>query len=361
MLLLSNHDVEQVLNVKECISVVEEGIRDLGSGQALDTGRSDVYTSTTQEGLFHRLAVLRGTNKRAQVMSLRLMSDMTSWTEKQTEDKYCTKPGLFCGLIMLFSTETGEPLAIMHDGVLQHLSVGAGAGVGAKYLSKRDSSSLGVLGSGGQARSITEAVFAVRQIKKVKVFSPTPAHRDDFARWVQRKFNVSCEAENHPRAVFDSDIVITATNSVQEPVFEAQWVEPGTHLTYVNYDEVAGKIFGTADIVCSMLPNNPESTPVKAPMNLAHGFAAWAIANEQQLKRIPRRPKHPVPEDRAAAIGDVLLGHHKGRADDSQITICGAGGGQRITIVGGMVFQLAKAAGLGREIPTEWFLQDVRD
>jgi glyoxylase-like metal-dependent hydrolase (beta-lactamase superfamily II) len=134
MLLLSNHDVEQVLGMKDCIAVVEEGLRDLGSGQALDTGRSDVYTSTTQEGLFHRLAVLRGTNKRARVMSVRLMSDMTSWTEKQTEDKYCTKPGLFCGLIMLFSTETGEPLAIMHDGVLQHLSVGAGAGVGAGII-----------------------------------------------------------------------------------------------------------------------------------------------------------------------------------------------------------------------------------
>ena len=287
MLLLSNHDVNKVLKMDECIVMVEEGLRDLGNGQALDTGRSDVYTSTSQEGLFHRLAVLRGTNKRAAVMSVRLMSDMTSWTERQTEDKYCTKAGLFYGLIMLFNTENGEPLAMMHDGILQHLSVGAGAGVGTKYLARKNSTTLGVIGSGGQARSITEAVCAVRRIENVKIFSPTPGHREDFARWAKEKFNVGCEVFDHPRPVFDSDIVITATNSVQQPVFEGHWVVPGTHLTYVNYDEVDGEIFSRADVVCSMLPNNPESEPVKAPLNLAHGFAAWAIATKEQLKRIP--------------------------------------------------------------------------
>ena len=361
MLLLSNHDVDKVLKMDECIVMVEEGLRDLGNGQALDTGRSDVYTSTSQEGLFHRLAVLRGTNKRAAVMSVRLMSDMTSWTEIQTEDKYCTRAGLFYGLIMLFDTENGEPLAMMHDGILQHLSVGAGAGVGTKYLARKNSTTLGVIGSGGQARSITEAVCAVRRIENVKVFSPTPGHREDFARWAKEKFNVGCEVFDHPRPVFNSEIVITATNSVQQPVFEGHWVVPGTHLTYVNYDEVDGEIFSRADVVCSMLPNNPESEPVKAPLNLAHGFAAWAIATKEQLKRIPRRPRHPVPEGKAANIADIILDRHNGRTSDTQITVCGAGGGQRITIVGGMVYRLAKAAGLGREIPTEWFLQDIRD
>jgi ornithine cyclodeaminase/alanine dehydrogenase-like protein (mu-crystallin family) len=94
---------------------------------------------------------------------------------------------------------------------------------------------------------------------------------------------------------------------------------------------------------------------------LAHGFTSWAIATEQELKRIPRRPKHAVPEEKAASIGDIILARHKGRTSDAQITMCGAGGGQRITIVGRMVYRLAKAAGLGREIPTEWFLQDIRD
>ena len=287
MLLLSNHDVEKVLKMDECIAVVEEGLRDLGNGHALDTGRSDVYTSTSQEGLFHRLAVLRGANKRAAVMSVRLMSDMTSWTERQTEDKYCTKPGLFYGLIMLFDTENGEPLAMMHDGILQHLSVGAGAGVGTKYLARKNSTTLGVIGSGGQARSITEAVCAVRRIENVKIFSPTPGHREDFARWAKEKFNVGCEVFDHPRPVFNSEIVITATNSVQQPVFEGHWVVPGTHLTYVNYDEVDGEIFSRADVVCSMLPNNPESDAGQGSVEFSPRFCSVGNRNERGTKAYP--------------------------------------------------------------------------
>ncbi len=361
MLLLSNEDVERVLRMDQCIVMVEEGLRDLGTGQALDTGRSDVYTANSQSGLFHRLAVLRGANRRSDVMSVRIMSDMASWTEGRTEDKYCVKPGLFCGLIMLFSTQNGEPLAIMHDGYLQHLSVGAGVGVGAKYLARKDSTTLGVIGSGGQARSMTEAVCAVREIRNIKVYSPTAGHREDFAHWVKEKFSAACETLDHPRRAFDSDVVITATNSVEQPVFDKDWVAPGTHLTYANYDELDGGIFAKADLACSMLPNNPESTPVRGPLSLAHGFTSWAVATEKELKIIPRRPKHPVPEAKAASIIDIILERRKGRTSDKEITVCGAGGGQRITIVGGMVYRLAKAAGLGREIPTEWFLQDIRD
>src|SRR5688572_14210968 len=105
MLLLSNHDVEKVLSMHQCIKWVEEGLKDLGTGTALDTGRSDVYTPTSQDGLFHRLSILRGANRRKNVMSVRLMSDMASWTEERTENKYCIRPGLFCGLIMMFNTE----------------------------------------------------------------------------------------------------------------------------------------------------------------------------------------------------------------------------------------------------------------
>ena len=247
----------------ECIATVEDGLRDLGTGQALDTGRSDVYTATSQEGLFHRLAVLRGANKRSAVMSVRLMSDMTSWTERQTEDKYCIKPGLFYGLIMLFNTENGEPLAIMHDGVLQHVSVGAGAGVGAKYLARKNSTTLGVIGSGGQARSITEAVCAVREIKNVKVFSPTADHRGDFARWAKEKFNVGCEVLDHPRRAFDSDIVITAHKLCPTAGIRGALGGAGTHLTYVNYDEVDGEISSRGPMwfapCCPTTPNRRRS------------------------------------------------------------------------------------------------------
>jgi ornithine cyclodeaminase/alanine dehydrogenase-like protein (mu-crystallin family) len=93
-----------------------------------------------------------------------MKSDIVSWPVRhgvRVEDKYCVRPGLFCGLILLFSTEDGAPLAIMNDGYLQHMRVGALYGLGAKYLARSDASVVGMLGSGGMARSHLTAFAAV--------------------------------------------------------------------------------------------------------------------------------------------------------------------------------------------------------
>ena len=360
MLLISNDDVEKVLPMGECISILERGFCDLGAGEALDTGRTDVYTATSRLGLFHRSSILRGTNRRAGIHSVRILSDMVNWTEEGTEEKHCIQPGLFCGLIFLLKTENGEPLAILNDGYLQHLTVGAGAGIGTRYLSRKDSRVLGVLGSGGQAATFTEAVFCVRDIKKVKVFSPTREHRESFARRIGEKYGVACEAVDNPREAFaGSDIVVTATDSVR-PVFQDEWVEEGTHLTFVGGDEVDSGVYRKADLICSIYPTS-DSRGSDAPLRLAHGFPSWAVATQEELSTIPRSERPPVYPEKTVSIVDVVLGRARGRENSHQITICGGGGGQRFTAVGGAVYELAKKAGLGREIPTEWWIQNIRD
>src|SRR5207237_4286563 len=99
-----------------------------------------------------------------------------------TEEKYASRPGLFCGLIFLTSVETGEPLALMNDGVLQHMRVGADGAIGVKHLAKKDASVVGMLGSGGMARSHVASLRCVRDIRRVQVFSPTRENRERFAR-----------------------------------------------------------------------------------------------------------------------------------------------------------------------------------
>ena len=91
---------------------------------------------------------------------------------------------------MLFSTENGEPLAIINDGYLQHLRVGALYGLGAKYLARNDASIVGMIGSGGMAHSHLLAFAAVRKIKKVKVYSPNREHRESYARDMEQALDV---------------------------------------------------------------------------------------------------------------------------------------------------------------------------
>ena len=364
MLIISNEDVEKVLSMRMSIEIMEDGFRDVAAGDGVDTGRSDVYTATSQHGLFGRLGILRSANRRKHIVALRILSDMASWPEVEgikTEEKYCVQPGLFCGLLMLFNTENGEPLAFMHDGFLQHLTVGAGAGISAKYLAKKDSHTLGVIGSGGQARTLTDAVCAVRDIRKIKVYSPTPEHRREFADSMSRRHNVDSEVLDNPRGIFsNSDIIITATDSVG-PVFDVDWLEAGTHLAFVSGRELDDRIFERADLNSHPFPRSYTARRSEAPLLLIRNFPSWAVATEDELKAIPRRIIPPYPPKKSISLTDIIIGKAKGRMNDEQITVSQSGGPQRFAVVGGAVYELVKAQGLGKEIPTDWFLQTIRD
>src|SRR4030095_12599343 len=109
------------------------------------------------------------------------ISERREYAGAVTTDKYCREPGLYCGLVFLTSIETGEPLAIINDGVLQHMRVGADGAIGVKYLANEDAEVVGLLGSGGMAGSHVESFLCVRKIRKVQVFSPTRANREAFA------------------------------------------------------------------------------------------------------------------------------------------------------------------------------------
>jgi alanine dehydrogenase len=86
------------------------------------------------------------------------------------------RPGIYCGLVLLFSTADGEPLAIINDEHLQHVRVGASTGIGARLLARADAHAIGVIGSGGMARTVLEAPVEVRDIHAVKVYSRSAAH-----------------------------------------------------------------------------------------------------------------------------------------------------------------------------------------
>src|SRR5258708_25026869 len=109
-----------------------------------------------------------------------MKAEIGTWVRDQngngTEEKYCRTPGTYCGLILLVSTRNAEPLAFINDGVLQHMRVAGGAGIGAKYLARADSHVVGMLGSGGIARAHLQAFKCRPRNSMLQGLSPTPAH-----------------------------------------------------------------------------------------------------------------------------------------------------------------------------------------
>ena len=144
MLFINNDLVHQFLSMKECIEIQEVAFKGLEDGQAIHRPRIDMYAPAERTDGYYRWGTMEGWYDG--IFAIRMKSDIITWPRSRdgktwTEEKYCVEPGTFCGLVMLFSSRNGEPLAIINDGVLQHMRVGAGAGIGAKHLAKKTASS----------------------------------------------------------------------------------------------------------------------------------------------------------------------------------------------------------------------------
>jgi ornithine cyclodeaminase/alanine dehydrogenase-like protein (mu-crystallin family) len=278
--------------------------------------------------------------------------------------------------VFLLSTRNGEPLAFINDGVLQHMRVGGGAGIGAKYLAREDSRVVGMLGSGGMARTFLEAFKCVRDVRLCRVYSPTAAHREAFAEEMSRRLNIEVCAVDDPReAVRGADILSSCTDSMR-PVYDADWIEKGMHVTNLGRREMPDAVMARFDVVVRQGTAGlqmKQSARFQAERGLSP--AAFIGGTVEEMKRIPATNPHPgfggdSPEfaDRGRGgdkpdFADLASGKCKGRTGREQITFYRNVGNQglQFSAVGGWVYEQAVRQRKGREIPTEWFVQNIRD
>ncbi|MDA8270098.1 MAG: ornithine cyclodeaminase family protein [Actinomycetota bacterium] len=362
MLILSNDDVKAVLDMSGTMEALRKGYDDLKRGEATYGPRIDYYLPTGRDGDYYQWGNMVGACASYGVVAVRMKSDVASWPQGKTQEKYCVRPGLFCGLIMLFSSNDGAPLAIVQDGYLQHMRVGGSMGIGVDLLSRKDATTVGMLGSGGMARSFLESFAEARPIDKVKVFSPTKANREAYASEMSDKLGIDVESVNSAEeAVRDTLIVSTATDSMV-PTFDSDWIAPGAHVVCVTRRELGKELIARADVVVQLGYNTiPYGTPVPMVEWKAGGIASYVAGKPADRARIP--------DTREESTGvyptmlDVEAGNAPGRTSDDQVTLFVGTGtqGLQFAAVCGRVYQEAKKKGLGHELPVDWFLQDIRD
>jgi len=378
MLIIGNDVVSQLLTMRDCIRVQEAAFRKVPTGEAIHRPRIDMYVPCERADGYFRWGTMEGANDG--YFAIRMKSDIITWPRDKegnwTEEKYCREPGTYCGLILLVSTKNAEPLAFINDGALQHMRVGGGAGIGVKYLAREDSHVVGMLGSGGMARTFLEAFCCVRNIELCKVYSPTPAHREAFAAEMAHRLGIEVRAVAQPRdAVTGVDILSSCTDSMR-PVYDADWVEKGTHVTNLGRREMPDAVMNRFDVVVRQGTAGlqmRQSERFQAERGLSP--AAFIGGTVEEMKRIPEKNPEPgfggdSPEftDRGKGgdkpdFADLVTGKCKGRTTRDQITFYRNVGNQglQFSAVGGWVYEEAVRSGKGRIIPTEWFLQDIRD
>ena len=137
-------------------------------------------------------------------------------------------------IVMLFSANNGELLAIIEADNLGAMRTGGTSAVATKYLARTNAQTVGLIGAGQQAVTQLMGVCAVRPITSVIVYSRKQTERELFCQEMARLLNVEVTSVNDARtAVENADILITATTA-RDPVLHGEWLRPGCHINAIG-------------------------------------------------------------------------------------------------------------------------------
>ncbi|HZY65884.1 MAG TPA: ornithine cyclodeaminase family protein [Rubrobacteraceae bacterium] len=232
-LLLTEEEVERLLDMGSTLDAVENVLRDQAEGKATNRARRRVALPT---GGLNYMA--------AGAPELELMG-IKVYSAARTGFRFYT---------MLFDSEGGELLSIIQSDKLGQLRTGAASGVATKHLAREDATTLGVYGAGWQAESQLEAVAAVKDLERIIVYSRSEETRKDFAARMSEKLGMEIETTSSPEEPAAQDVVVTMTSS-KEPVLRGEWLTPGAHVNaagsnFIFKSEIDRDVVRRASFVC---------------------------------------------------------------------------------------------------------------
>lgn len=357
MRILNNAEIEQVLTLEDCMEVLEVAYKEHASGKSANRPRNHTMFPVEDRryaGFHFRFKSQEGGNLSSGVWALRITSDMAGVETLANGVKrrrlMPAAPGnTFVGLITLYSLETLEPLAVLHDSYIQKLRVGATSAMGIRELANPDAKVSGLFGAGWQAEAhLRYLVMVCPWIEEVRVYSPTPAHRKAFAKEWSDKLGKRIVAVDHPEDAVQGCQIVTCATAAMDACFDGSWLEPGTHVTAITSPdrttvrrELDDITFDRADVLIVLSKEQIEydnQIDIMGPVQ--RGVKTWEQIGE---------------------LGDLMVGRFPGRSRKDQITVFAnnTGMGLQFAAVGARALALAEAKGLGREVPTEWFLEET--
>jgi alanine dehydrogenase len=344
VLVLKNEQLENLLPMSEEVDAIEEAFRELGQGKAMNAPRARLRTPWKEEGGQYYFNNIMGLVPGVKSMALRIDSSFSREVEV-AGSKRRVYPGDFIGLVMLFDMDTCEILAIMDDHHISTLRVGATSAVASKHLARNDAKVMGLLGAGEQARTQVTAHLVVRPLTRIKVYSPTKANRERFAKEMSAQTGIEVVPVNSAEeAVRGSDIVSAATNTV-DPVVEGRWLEEGMHVTSL----VGGDGF---------LPRKElDDEAIKRAGLIIVGYKPQ-IFIDKQAEFHERIERGIVKAEDLHELGDLLNGNCRGRKDDKEITFFknNTGMGIQFAATARKMYEKAREKGIGTELPLDLFM-----
>jgi alanine dehydrogenase len=313
-LLLERHEVENLLDIRAAIEVIETAFIEQGKGRVLSQAPTMLRVANGA------LRIVQGALLESRVMGARL-----------------TKAAGFPhggSVALLCDSDSGELLAVMSF-PLGTLRTGATVGLATKFLARADAEVVGLIGTGQNALALLQGVMSVRSITSIKVYSRDSEHRKKFAEEAGAALGASVVPCSDPAEVVrDADILLLATNS-KAPVFDPETMPEGLHVNSIGRpSELDPDAYRRADLI--------------------------ALGDQRQELTLDLRGGHvqPLVElkeekgfwERVLELGDIVCGRG-GRKTAEAITVFRESqGGWGDVALANSVYLQAKDRGLGKQI-----------
>ena len=317
VLLLGDKEVNSVLDMHECVNVMEDAFMQVGQGKTWNRPRSRIRMP---RGFHHLMAAsVLGSNS----------FGLKTYTSFRAGIRFLT---------ILYDSNTGDLQALIQGGRCSQIRTGAVSAIATKFMARNNSTRVGIIGAGYQARAQLEGVCTVRSINNIKVYDrsleTSQKFSSEMSSWLDEKISIVPTAQD---AVDDVDIVITMTTS-REPVLFGEWLQPGMHVNAAGSNhwirrEVDDDVIRRSDIIVvdSIADAQVESGDLLYPIE--RGIIRW---------------------DQIHELASLVVGRVSGRDSDQQITLFESQGiAVSDVAVAAHIYAKAKEAGLGLDLPLE--------
>lgn len=227
---LTEENVKALIPMGDAISVLEEAFAEKGSSSAINVPR--FRPTINGVGLTMMVSALGG----KRVSGFKVMG--------------AGKP-----MVLIFGADSRELLAVLEASSLGQIRTGAATGLATKYMSAVQSKTVGIVGTGFQARSQLEAICFVRDIEKIKAYSRNIDRKESFCEEMSQFLLVDVvSAESAEEAVSDTDIVVAVTNvRTLDPVVFGDWIKPGSHINAAGANSLERRELDDTAITLSSL------------------------------------------------------------------------------------------------------------
>ena len=314
-LFLNESEVAQLLPMTECIDALEEAFAHAGAGQVDIKPRSRIRMPG---GFFHFMAAADAGH---QVFGYKAYPSFAGGARM---------------LVMLYDYASGALLSCMEASGLGQIRTGAASGLATRWMARADADSVGLIGSGFQARSQLEAVCAVRDIKRVKVYSRRPERREQFAQRMGAQLNLEITPAASAEECLSDVSVAIAITSARDPVLEGDWLAPGTHINAAGGNHWIRREVDEAAVLRSAVIAVDDLDQAK----IECGDLLWPESRGE------------FRWDMVCELQDIIAGRVIGRPDDQSITLFESMGVALEDIAAAqLVYRKAKEQGIGQELP----------